>query len=123
MRRTARIAGLLYLLMAVFSAFGTIYVPSRLFVPGDAAATANSVMASMWLLRLGFVSDLVAQALFLFLVLTLYRLLKTVAEHQARLMVILVVASVPVTCLNLLNEIGPILLLGGAGYLKAFEPA
>lgn len=122
-KKTARIAGFLYLIMAVCSAFSMMYVDSKLYVPGDAAATVSNIQASEWLFRLGFVSNLVGQIIFLFLVYALYKLLKSVDKDQARLMVILVVASVPVACLNMLNQFAPIVLLSGAGHLSAFNPA
>jgi hypothetical protein len=68
------------------------------------------------------VSNLAGQIIFLFLVLALYQLLKSVDGNQAKLMVALVVASVPVACLSMLFQFAPLLLLGGAPYLKAFEP-
>jgi len=42
-KKTARIAGLLYLVNGVTGFFGIIYVPSRLIVSGNAAATANNI--------------------------------------------------------------------------------
>jgi hypothetical protein len=100
-----------------------MYVDSKLYVPGDAAATVSKILASEWLFRLGFVINLVGQICFLFLALALYKLLKSVDKDQDRLMVVLIVASVPVACLDMLNQFAPILLLSGAGYLSAFEPA
>jgi hypothetical protein len=122
-KKTARIAGLLYLLMAIFSAFSMMYVDPKLYVAGNAAATVSTILANEWLFRLGFVSNLIGQIIFLFLVHALYQLLKSVDKEQAMLMVILVVASVPVTFLNMLNQFAPILLLSGAGYLAAFNPS
>jgi hypothetical protein len=52
-KKTARIAGLLYLVNGVTGFFGIIYVPSRLIVSGNAAATANNILASERLFRLG----------------------------------------------------------------------
>ena len=121
--KTARVAGLLYLIMALCSAFGMIYVDSKIYVAGDAAATAGNIQAFAGLIRLGFVSSLVAQISFLFLVYVLYKLLKSVDIDLARIMVVLVVASVPLTCLNLLNQLAPLILLNGAGYASAFDPA
>jgi hypothetical protein len=53
LRKTARIAGILILLLFPFAFFGIIYVPSSLIVPGDAVTTANNIMASEGLFRLG----------------------------------------------------------------------
>src|SRR4028118_328596 len=49
----ARVAGFLYLALAVLGAFGLVYVPSMIIVAGDAAATANNIGASEPLCRLG----------------------------------------------------------------------
>ena len=56
-KMAARIAGVLILMIAVFAPFSMLYVPSTLIVPGDAAATANHIMASERLFRLGIASD------------------------------------------------------------------
>ncbi|OHD54580.1 MAG: hypothetical protein A2Y33_03500 [Spirochaetes bacterium GWF1_51_8] len=121
-KKIARTAGILYLVVAVFSAFSMMYVDPKFFVPGDAATTVSNILASEWLFRLGFVSNLVAQVVFLFLVYTFYNLFKSVDKDTARLMVILVVASVPIAFLNMLNQFAPILLLSGSAYLSAFQP-
>jgi len=123
LKKTARGAGILYIIMDVFMIFGGKYVDSKIYVPGDAVATVSNILASEWLFRLGFVSNLVGLILQLFLVHVLYELFKSVDKGQARLMVILVVAGVSVAFLNNLNLYAPILLFSGAGYLSAFNPA
>jgi hypothetical protein len=118
--KTARIAGFLYLLHAVFAFFSMMYVPSILIVPGDAATTANNIMASESLFRIGSVSDLIAQIIFILLVLVLYKLLKPVNKNHALLMVIFALVGVPIAMLNLLNQFAALLLLSGADYLTVF---
>lgn len=118
----ARVAGFLYLIMAPLGIFGILYVPSIIIVPGDAAATANNIMASESLFRLSIVSALLTQVVFIFLVLFLYQLLKPVNKSHALLMVILVLVAVPIAMLNELNQFAALLLLSGADYLPAFEP-
>ena len=122
-QKTARIAGILYLLMAVFSAFSLVYVDSKFYVPDNAAATASNVQTSELLFRLGFLSNLVGQIIFLFLVHYLYKLLKSVDKDEARLMVIFVITSVPVTMLNQLSQFAPVLLLNDAEHVSAFNLA
>jgi hypothetical protein len=119
---SARIAGLWYLLLAVCSFF-TVFVSGKTYVSGDAAATAAKILADNWLFRLGNVSDLVGEAGFLFAGLAFYRLFVSVDRHQARTLLALVVASVPIAFLVTLNDFAPIILLGDAGFLKAFELA
>ena len=123
LNKTARGAGILYFIMDVFMIFSGMVVDPKIYVPGDAAATASNILASEWLFRLGFVSWIVGYIVFLFLVLALYNLFKSVDKGQARLMVILVVASVPIGILNMLNQYAPIVLLSGAEHLSAFNPA
>jgi len=60
-----------------------LYVPS-LIVPGNAAATADNLMAHESVLRLGIVSGLVCQVVFVFLVLALYQLFREVNHTHAR---------------------------------------
>ena len=123
LKKIARGAGILYILMDVFMIFSGMVVDPKIYVPGDAVATASNILASEWLFRLGFVSNLVGQILFLCVVLALYNLFKSVDKGQARLMVILVVAGVSVAFLNTLFQYAPILLLSGAEHLSAFNPA
>ena len=52
-RKTARLAGLLYLLASLPGAFALLYVPSKVIVTGDATATADRIRASGTLLRMG----------------------------------------------------------------------
>ena len=121
-RQQARIAGWLYLLLALLGPIGLLYVPGQLIVHGNAGATAANVRASEWLLRLGIVSDLVHQGVAIFLVLALHGLLRAVNENQARLMVILgALVSVPIVFVNTLNDIAALVLVSGAGFLAVFE--
>ena len=120
-KRTARIAGLLYLVNGVTGFFSIIYVPSKLIVSGNAAATANNILASERLFRLGIVSELICAAEFVFLLWVLYRLLSAVNKTHASLMVILGLVSIPIMFVNSLNEIAALALLRGADFLSVFD--
>lgn len=120
-KRTARVAGLLYLLLTVTGFFSLMYVPGKLIVRGNAAATAANILASESLFRLGVASDLVAGTVFIFLALALYRLLKGVNQQHASLMVILVFVQVPLGFLNELNNLATLLLVRGADFLSVFD--
>jgi len=118
--KIARVAGFLYLLMAPFGVFGMFYVPSIIIVPGDAAITANNIMASESLFRSGIVSTLMVQIINIFMVLVLYKLLKPVNKNHALLMVIFILIGAPIAMLNELNRLITLLLLSGANYLTVF---
>jgi hypothetical protein len=122
-QKTARIAGVWYLFMALFYSFSMIYVDSAFYVPGDTAATVRNILASGLVFRLGFASCLLGHICFLFLANELYKLFKPVDRDLARLMVLFILAGVAVAYLNRLSQFAPILLLGGAGYLSAFSPS
>jgi Domain of unknown function (DUF4386) len=120
-KQAARLAGVLYLVNGVTGFFGIIYVPSRLIVSGNAAATANNILASERLFRIGIVSELICAAEFVFLLWVLYRLLGGVNKTHASLMVILGLVFVPIMCVNVLNEIAALTLLRGADFLSVFD--
>jgi Domain of unknown function (DUF4386) len=119
-KQEARVAGVLYLLMGVTSAF-SLNIPAAFIVRGDAAATAAKIASSPLLYRLCIVCDLASQVLFVFLVLALYQLLKGVNQRQAALMVALVLVQVPMGFANMLCGIAPLVLSNGADYWLAFD--
>jgi hypothetical protein len=120
-KKQARIAGLLYLLASIIGFFCLAYVPGKLIVSGDATATANHIRASETLLRFGIASELIAFTIFIFVVLALYRLFKAVSEKHAVAMATLLLISIPISLLNVLNEIAALILVSGADFLSAFE--
>jgi hypothetical protein len=120
-KNTGRFAGLLYIVMSIPGFFAMVYVPSKLIVHGNAAATANNIAASETLFRLGIAAQLISQAGFIFVALALYDLLKGVNRRHASLMVTLVVASIPIAFLNELNSIAALVLVRGADFLSIFE--
>ena len=120
-KKTARVAGLLYLLMAVTGFFSIMYIPSAFIVRGDATATANRIVASEWLFRIGIVSELISATIFVLLVMVLYELLKGVSKSLASVMVILVVVAVPIAFVNELNELAALLLSRGGDFLSVTE--
>ena len=80
-KKTARLAGLLYLILAITGAYGAMYVPSKIMVRGDAVATANNILANEFLFRSGIASIIISQVIFVLLAFALYRLLKQVNEN------------------------------------------
>ena len=120
-KKTARMAGILYLIYIIISIFANVLGRSKLIVLGDAATTAGNIMASAWQFRIGFVVDLVAAVLFLLTAWALYVLLKPVNRNLALLFLLLNLGGVAVQCLNDLNLFAALLLLSGADYLKVFQ--
>jgi len=122
-KRLARIAGVLYLLVGIFGGFAEGYVYPKMYVAGDAAATAGNVVANRGLVRLGVVADLVDQTLFVFLALTLYILLRHVNKGAARAMVVLVALAAGIECLNAVFEFEGLRVATDSSYVAAFGAA
>jgi hypothetical protein len=120
-KKNARVAGVLYLSLGATAPFSLIYIPRTLIVRGNAAATANNIIAHQSLFRLGIVAELVAAITFIFVALALYRLLKEVNPTHAALMMILALVSVPIGFLNVLNNAAALTLLSGADHLSVFR--
>ncbi|MFI5264723.1 MAG: DUF4386 domain-containing protein [Candidatus Kapaibacterium sp.] len=113
-KKTARIAGVLYLLVGIFGGFAEGYVEPKMYVAGNAVATAGNVIANAGLVRIGVLADLLDQAFFVFLALMLYSLLKHVNQNVARAMLVLVVLAAAIGSLNAVFEFEGLQVATGA---------
>ena len=120
-KKAARVAGLLYFLVSIPGVFSLLYIPSHFIVSGNAAATANKILTSEFVFRLGIVSELTGFTGFIFVVRALYRLLRGVNKTHASLMVTLMLVSIPISLVNVLNEIAALALIRGADFLSVFD--
>jgi hypothetical protein len=120
-KNPGRRAGLLYVLVSIIGFFAMGYVPDKLIVHGNAAATASNIVASETLFRLGIAGGLIGQAGFIFVALALYDLLKGGDRRHASLMVILIVVSIPIALLNELNSFAALVLVRGADSLSILD--
>jgi len=119
---TSRTAGLLYLGVIFTGLFSLMYVPSKLINYDSALLTYQNISSSETLYRLGIISGVLCYIFFLFLPFALYKLLKTVDEKMAKMMVFLAIISVPMYFTNLQNELTALSLTKNTNYLKGFSP-
>jgi Domain of unknown function (DUF4386) len=99
-----------------------MYIPSKLFVAGNATATVNNIAAHEWLFRFGIVADLGCGVILIFLVLAFYRLFKGVDRNLAVLVVILGgVMPALIDFLNTVNDGGALMAVRGADFLSVFD--
>src|SRR2546421_3117113 len=119
--KAARIAGAIYASMVVTGPFSLIYVPNKLIVRGDAAATAGNILAHETMFRLAILADLVGQVIFICLAVALYKLLSGINKTWAGLMVALVLVAAAVGFFNTLNNIAAQILFRGADFLAVFD--
>jgi len=123
LKKAARIAGAIYLSMVFTAPFSLLYVPGKLIVRGNAAATAENILAHETMFRLAIFGDLIGQVIFICLSIALYRLLSSVNKTWAALMVAFVLVSAAVGFLNTLNNIAALILFRGADFLAVFDKA
>lgn len=117
-----RVAGLWYLLLSILGPVRLMYIPGKLFVPGNAPVTAGRISDHVTLFRLGMVSDLVCGVVLIFLVLAFYRLFKGVDPHLSVLVVILGgVMPALIDFMNVVNDGGALMAVRGADYLFVFD--
>lgn len=119
-KRTARIAGFLYLIVAI-TGFFSPYVRGRIIVEGDAAATAKNLIDLEGLFRLGVVNDLVLVTSWILLAFVLYRLFEFVDKDYGLAMVAFVLVGGAITCFNSLVKFAALLVLHGSVYFTALE--
>lgn len=120
-KKIARFAGLIYLVVVLTGIFSLAYVPSRLIDWKDAAKTVQQISASESLFRWGIASSFICYIAFLFLPLALYKLLKPVHKQAAKLMVIIAIVSIPISFLNMQHKFEVLTLIKGADHLKIFD--
>lgn len=120
LKKTARLAGLLYLILIITGVYSIIYVTSKIIVQGDAVTTSKNIIDNEFLFRTGLINDLISNTIFLLLVLVLYQLFKQVNEHRAKLMVALVVVQIPAVFIMEAFNITSLMIIKGE-VLNTFE--
>jgi uncharacterized protein DUF4386 len=121
-QKNAKVAGALYLVIAVLAGFVHFYVPGKLFVSGDAGTTASNILVSQGLFRMSIASELVILLSEIVLSVLLYVLLKPVNKTLSLIAAVSRLTMTTIHGVNLLNHFIVLLLLGGAGYLTVFQP-
>lgn len=120
-KEMARVAGFLYLIIIVCGIFAEVFVRGNLIVYGDATVTANNIIASESLFRIGFASGLIMLVCDIVVTLILYVLFRLVNKNLALLATFFRLVSIAILGINLLNHFAALLLLGNAQFLTVFE--
>jgi len=120
--KAAKLAGILYFLVVLAGISSETLVGTFILVPGDITTTVNHIIAYEPLFRLGFVISLTRFAVFIFLVLALYKLFRPVGEDWSLVMVALALVSISIGMVGLLFQYAAPLLLSSNGYSTSFAP-
>ncbi|HWC69782.1 MAG TPA: DUF4386 domain-containing protein [Actinomycetota bacterium] len=121
-KRTARIAGVLYLVIFIVAPFPFLLGRASLVVTGDAAATAENIIESETVFRVGMVAETVVFLVEIVLAALLYVLLRPVSRPLSLAAAFSRVGEAVIQAANLMTSILVLLVLGGSGYLAVFEP-
>jgi hypothetical protein len=119
LKKQSRIAALIYFLNALPAPFALLYVPNVLIVRGNAAATASNVRDSEFLLRLGIAGELLSATIVIFAMVAFYQLFKAVSQKHAMTMIVLMLVSVPISYLNVLNDLAALTFARGPAFLSS----
>ena len=95
LKKTARLAGLLYLIWIITGLYAIFYIPSQINMKGDAVTTAQNILSNEFLFRTGIVNSLISGTLWAYMVFVFYRMFKQVDEFQAKLLVAFVIVQIP----------------------------
>ena len=121
-KNSARVAGLLYLIVIATGLFAELFVRQAYNVSGDPLTTAKNIQSSEKLFRLGVVADIVNFICGLPCVLIIYYLFKRINKFLLQLALIFVIIQTAIIAVNLLNQTSTLLILGNNAYLKSFQP-
>lgn len=122
LRKTARLAGLFWFLLAASTGFGLVYVRPKLIVFADAAATAGNIVAHESLFRASIACGVLGQIFLLLFGVTVFRLFKEAERGLATFLLASVLPGVAVGVVNSLNHLGAVLVLTSPEHLRVFQP-
>jgi hypothetical protein len=121
LRRLTKVAGILYLAIFILYPLATT-VRSTLVTPGDAAATAQNIAANESLFRWGMTGEAIAFLVEIALAGVLYVLLRPVSRSMSMTASLARVGEgVVMGAANLFTSVVTLVMVGGAGYLAAFN--
>jgi hypothetical protein len=121
-QRTARVAGLLYLIVIVCGGFAEMFVRQRLVVSHDPVKTAQNILAHEQLFRWGFAADLFGLLCVMPLIVLLYELLVIVNRRLALLALCFSLVGSAVQAASLLGHFAPLVLLSPSRPLGLSPP-
>ena len=122
-KNPGRVAGLWYLSLVVLGPVRLMYIPQKLFVHGNAAATVNNIAGHEWLFRFGIVDILACALVLVMLTMAFYRVFAGVDRHLAILVVIFGgVMPAIIDFVNVVSDFGVLMVLRNTELVSVFDP-
>lgn len=120
LKRRARVAGWLYLLVGFTAPFSMIVLPRMMVVSNDAAATAARIRGHEWLSRMVIASGVTESLLWVATSVALYRMLRLVDRDRAQTLLLLgMLLPTPIALTSNALRIAAYTLAHGAPFLSA----
>jgi len=121
-RNPGRVVGLWYLTLVLTGPLTLLYIPDKLFVLNDAAATAANIAAHQGLFKTGMLADLLGSVILIFLVFAFYRLFKDV-DRELSVWLVITGGIMPatLTLVNFVNSAGALTVAQNPGFLSVFD--
>lgn len=124
LRNPGRVAGLWYLLVVIIGPLRLVYIPNKLFVTGNAAATVSNIATHEWLFRSGIVTTLIGALALILVTLAFYRMFAGVDQNLAALVVIVGgVMPAVISFIGIVCDFGALMVVRGADFLLVFDKA
>jgi hypothetical protein len=120
-KKTARLAGLFWILSSAAIFFNLQIVRSKIFFPNDAASIADNIIANELFYRAGIACYLFAQLFLLCFGLTIFRLFKEVNKTWSSFFLSSILLTVALAFVNAIFKIGALILLKKPDYLGIFQ--
>lgn len=122
-KRLARIAGIFYLFVAIFGGFAEGFADPKMYVAGNAEATAANVLSNLGLVRLSVASHFLDATFLLLTAMALYSLLQHVDKNIARAMLVFVIVAAGIKSLNAVFQFEALQVATNSSYVDAFGAA
>lgn len=122
-KRLARIAGIFYLFVAIFGGFAEGFADPKMYVAGNAAATAANVLSNLGLVRLSVASHFLDATFLLLTAMAFYSLLQHVDKNIARAMLVFVIVAAGIKSLNAVFQFEALQVATNSSYVDAFGAA
>jgi len=120
-RLLARLAGVFFLLTILGGIVAQGFISERLIDFGDAAATANNILANMEMFQIGFTIYLIEMACQVITAMLFYRLLKPVNRTLALLMLLFEFTGIVIKTFARVFYITPLWVLDGPTALSGLD--
>ena len=118
--KVARVTGILYFLVVLAGILSEIIVGNFIIVPGDITTTVNHITTYESIFRLSFIISMTRFAVFILLVLALYKLFRPVNKDLSLIMTVFALVSISIGMVSLLFQYAAPLLLISNGYSSLF---